>query len=98
MHRLQVQDEVLGRVQVQARQESILNSLDPRAKRLRAADRSLQQARSGLLGAQLALQDLPRTSLSPVNDALRAITTAAEQIDAAAAALDEARLETQDGL
>jgi len=83
---------------VQARQESILNSLDPRAKRLRAADRSLQQARSGLLGAQLALRDLPRTSLSPVNDALRAITTAAEQIDAAAAALDEARLETPDGL
>lgn len=75
-----------------------MNSLDPRAKRLRAADRSLQQARSGLLGVQLALQDLPRTGLSPVNDALRAVTAAAEQIDAAAAALDEARLETPDGL
>lgn len=73
-----------------------MNSLDPRAKRLRAADRSLQQARNSLLGAQLALQDLPRTGLSPVTDALRAMEEALGRIDAASASLDEARLEEPD--
>lgn len=69
-----------------------MNSLDPRAKRLRGADRSLQQARNSLHGAQIALQDLPRSGLSPVTSALEAIGSALEKIDEAAAALDDARL------
>ena len=40
-----------------------MNSLDPRAKRFRAADKSLQQAKASLQGAQLALADLPRSNL-----------------------------------
>lgn len=70
-----------------------MNSLDPRAKRLRAAERSLQQARNSLLGAHLALQDMPRSGLSPLNDALRSLAAAASEIEAAAAALDRERLE-----
>jgi hypothetical protein len=73
-----------------------LNSLDPRAKRLRAADRSLQQARNSLQGAQLALQDLPRTGLSPLNDALRSLAAADAEIEAAADAIDRARLDGPD--
>ncbi len=69
-----------------------MNSLDPKARRLRGADRSLQQARNALLGAQIALRDLPRSGLSPVTAALEAITAALEKIDDAAASLDEARL------
>ncbi len=69
-----------------------MNSLDPRSKRFRAADRSLQQARNALLGAQLALQDLPRSAVSPVTAVLESIGDAMANLDAAAAALDEARM------
>jgi len=70
-----------------------MNSLDPRAKRLRAADKSLQQARLALQGAQIALNDLPRSSHSPVTAALDSIDHAISNIAAAAAQIDEARLD-----
>jgi len=73
-----------------------VNSLDPRAKRYRAADKSLQQARLALQGAQIALADLPRSNLSPVTGALDSIDHALSNIAAAAAQLDEARLEAAD--
>ena len=70
-----------------------MNSLDPRAKRFRAADKSLQQARLALQGAQIALGDLPRSNLSPVTAALDSINHAVSNIAAAAAQIDEARLD-----
>ena len=70
-----------------------MNSLDPRAKRFRAADKSLQQARLALQGAQIALADLPRSYLSPVTAALDSINHAVSNIAAAAAQIDEARLD-----
>jgi len=73
-----------------------VNSLDPRAKRYRAADKSLQQARLALQGAQIALADLPRSNLSPVTGALDSIDHALSNIAAAAAQIDEARLEAAD--
>jgi hypothetical protein len=96
MQRLRLQGEVLGRVPVQARQEDELNSLDPTAKRLRVADRSLQQARNAVLGAQLALDALPRTGLSPLNDALASMAAALRNLDEAAAAIDQTRLEPEE--
>jgi len=73
-----------------------VNSLDPRAKRYRAADKSLQQARLALQGAQIALADLPRSNLSPVTAAIDSIDHALSNIASAAAQLDEARLEAAD--
>lgn len=73
-----------------------MNSLDPTAKRLRVADRSLQQARNALLGAQLALDALPRTGLSPLNDALSSIASALRDLEEAGAAIDRARLEPEE--
>ena len=73
-----------------------MNSLDPRAKRFRAADKSLQQARLALQGAQIALADLPRSRGSALAAALDAIGNASREIDAAAASLDDARLESMD--
>ena len=73
-----------------------MNSLDPRSKRFRGADRSLQQARNALLGAQLALQDIPRSALSPVTSALESIHQALGNIDQAAAKIDEARMDCSD--
>ena len=70
-----------------------MNSLDPRAKRFRAADKSLQQARLALRGAQIALADLPRSNHSPVTAALDSIDHAISSIAAAAAQIDEARLD-----
>jgi hypothetical protein len=70
-----------------------MNSLDPRAKRFRAADKSLQQARNALQGAQIALADLPRSNISALSTALEAIDKAWREIDNASALLDEARLE-----
>lgn len=70
-----------------------MNSLDPRAKRFRAADKSLQQARLALQGAQIALADLPRSSHSPVTGALDAIGHALSAVSAAAEQIDEARLD-----
>lgn len=75
-----------------------MNSLDPRAKRFRAADRSLQQAKNALLGAQLALADLPRSSHSPVTGALDAIDHALSHIATAGGQLDDARLEDSEPL
>ncbi len=71
-----------------------MNSLDPRAKRFRAADRSLQQARNSLLGVPLALQDLPRLNQSALSAALDAVNDALHSINDAAALLDEARMES----
>lgn len=71
-----------------------MNSLDPRAKRYRAADRSLQQARNSLLGVNLALQDLPRSNHSALSSVLDAVSDALQSIDQATALLDEARLES----
>lgn len=73
-----------------------MNSLDPRAKRFRAADRSLQQARNALQGALLALNDIPRSNLSPVTSALEDIRRALDDIGEAAARIDEARIECGD--
>lgn len=70
-----------------------MNSLDPRAKRFRAADKSLQQARAALQGAQLALADLPRSSQSPITAALDSIDHALSHVAAAGAQIDEARLD-----
>lgn len=93
MQRLRLQREVLARVQLPARREAAVNSLDPRAKRFRAADKSLQQARLALQGARIALADLPRSSLSPVTAALDSIDHAMAGIAAAAGQIDAARLD-----
>jgi len=70
-----------------------MNSLDPRARRLRGADKSLQQARNALQGAQIVLADIPHSKTSPLASALQAINDAARCIDDATASLDDARLE-----
>jgi hypothetical protein len=75
-----------------------MNSLDPRSKRFRAADKSLQQARHALEGARLVLSDLPRSSLSPVTAALEEIQQALANIAAAGVQIDEARMEGDDTL
>ena len=95
MKRLRLQRKVLAVLQVPARREaeSPVNSLDPRAKRFRAADKSLQQARLALQGAQIALADLPRSNHSPVTASLDSIDHALSSIAAAAARIDEARLD-----
>ena len=96
VQRLRLQGQVLADLPVQARREaeSAVNSLDPRAKRFRAADKSLQQARLALEGAQIALADLPRSRVSALASALESIDKAAQEIDNAAASLDDARLES----
>jgi hypothetical protein len=95
VQRLRLQGQVLTVLQVRTRREakSPVNSLDPRAKRFRAADKSLQQARLALQGAQIALTDLPRSNQSPVTAALDSIDHAVSNIAAAAARIDEARLD-----
>ncbi len=95
MQGLRLQRKVLAELPVPARREaeSAVNSLDPRAKRFRAADKSLQQARLALQGAQIALGDLPRSNHSPVTSALESIDQALTNIDSAAAQIDEARLD-----
>ena len=75
-----------------------MNSLDPRAKRFRAADKSLQQAKLALQGAQIALADLPRSGHSPVTSALDAIDSAMSNIATAAGQIDEARLDDSEDL
>lgn len=70
-----------------------MNSLDPRAKRFRVADKSLEQARNSLKGALLALQDIPHSSISAMFEARGAINRAIVAIDDAGAQLDEARTE-----
>ncbi len=72
-----------------------MNSLDPRAKRLRLADTSLAQARNALQGVTLALGDLPRSGISRVTEALEAVQRALEAVDEAAAAVDAERLENR---
>lgn len=73
-----------------------MNSLDPRGKRFRAADRSLQQARNALNGAVLALQDIPHSNVSPLAAAMDSITAALGNLDSAAEHIDEARLAAAD--
>lgn len=73
-----------------------MNSLDPRTKRFRAADKSLQQSRNALQGAQIALADLPRSNISSLSAALEAIDKAWREIDNASALLDEARIEASE--
>lgn len=77
---------------------STVNSLDPRAKRFRAADKSLQQAKNALQGAQLALGDLPRSNHSPITSALDSIDHALSHIGAAGGQIDEARLDDSEQL
>jgi hypothetical protein len=96
MQSLRLHAEVQAVLRVQARQEDPVNSLDPRNKRFRAADRSLQQARNALNGAVLALQDLPRSNLSAATAALASISDALADLDAASAHIDEARMEAAD--
>jgi hypothetical protein len=97
---LRLPSEVLADLRVQARRKAsgAVNSLDPRAKRYRAADKSLQQARLALQGAQIALTDLPRSGLSPITAALESIGEALSDIDTAAARIDEARLDDSEDL
>ncbi len=70
-----------------------MNSLNPKTKRLRVADRSLHQARQSLQGVLIALQDIPRSQISALTAALDATQRALENLDLAAEKLDEARLE-----
>lgn len=70
-----------------------MNSLDPRARRLRGADKSLQQARNALHGAQIVLADIPHSNVSSLASALEAISNAVRCVDDAAASLDDVRLE-----
>ena len=95
MQGLRLQRKVLAELPVPARREaeSAVNSLDPRAKRFRAADKSLQQARLALQGAQIALADLPRSQHSPITPALDSIDHALSSIATAATQIDEARLD-----
>jgi hypothetical protein len=95
-----VQSQVLDHLPMQKWRNaaSAMNSLDPRAKRFRVADRSLQQAKSALQGAQLALADLPRSSHSPVTGALDSIDHALSHIATAGGQLDDARLEDSEQL
>jgi hypothetical protein len=96
VQRLRVQSQVFADLPMPAGRQSqdAVNSLDPRAKRFRAADRSLQQARLAMQGAQIALADLPRARVSALAAALESIDKAAQEIDNASASLDEARLES----
>ncbi|MBU3664439.1 MAG: hypothetical protein FGM15_00980 [Chthoniobacterales bacterium] len=73
-----------------------MNSLDPRAKRLRAADRCIQQAHNAITGARLALGDLPRAKASPLTAALGSLDEACAALDSASAALDEVRMDQAD--
>jgi hypothetical protein len=57
-----------------------MNSLDPRAKRIRATQRSLDQARNSLAGIPLVVGPLARSTLSPATDLLRAVERALESI------------------
>ena len=100
MQRLRLQSQVLDHLPVPARQktESAVNSLDPRAKRFRAADRSLQQAKSALQGAQIALADLPRSNHSPITAALDSIDHALSHLATAGGQIDEARLDDSEQL
>ena len=100
MQSLRLQREVLSQLRVPSGRttQSGVNSLDPRAKRFRAADKSLQQARLALQGAQIALSDLPRSNHSPVTAALDSIQQALSGIAAAAAQIDEARLDDSEEL
>ena len=93
---MRLQRKMLVELPVPARRETegAVNSLDPRAKRFRAADRSLNQARLALQGARLALDDLPRSRHSALSGALESMDKAAREIDNAAASLDDARLES----
>jgi predicted enzyme related to lactoylglutathione lyase len=95
-----VQSQVLDHLPMQKwrKAESAMNSLDPRAKRFRVADRSLQQAKGALQGAQLALADLPRSSHSPITSALDSIDHALSHIAAAGGQIDEARLDDSEQL
>jgi len=96
MQRLRLQSKVLADLPVQARgeDESAVNSLDPRAKRFRAADKCLQQAKLALQGTRIALADLPGSRHSALFAALESIDNASREIDTAAASLDDARLES----
>lgn len=82
-------------VPVRARRKSRqpVNSLDPQAKRFRAADRSLQQARQALTGVKIALADIPRSNQSPITAAIDSVEHALANIAEAASQIDEARLE-----
>lgn len=95
MQRLWLQGKVFAQMPLRARREnqSAVNSLDPRAKRFRAADKSLHQARLALQGARIALADLPRSGLSPVTAALDSIDDAVASISSAAEQIDAARLD-----
>jgi hypothetical protein len=97
---VRVQSQVLNHLPVPARQKagSAVNSLDPRAKRFRAADRSLQQAKSALQGAQIALADLPRSNHSPITAALDSIDHALSHLATAGGQIDEARLDDSEQL
>ena len=88
-----MQRKMLAQVPLRAGRKTAVNSLDPRAKRFRAADKSLQQARLALQGARIALADLPRSSLSPVTAALDSIDHAMTSIASAAEQIDAARLD-----
>jgi len=70
-----------------------MNSLNPKTKRLRVADRSLHQARQSLQGVLIALQDLPRSQISALTEVLDATQAAIESLDLAAEKLDEARMD-----
>lgn len=73
-----------------------MNSLDPRAKRFRIADKSLQQARQSLQGAMIAIADLPRSRQSALQAAVDTIEKADLAIQEAATLLDDARLSSED--
>jgi hypothetical protein len=96
MQGLWLSESLLAQVRVQAHAEVFVNSLDPRAKRFRVADKSLQQARQSLQGAMIALADLPRSRQSALQSALDTIEKADVAIQESAALLDDARLSGED--
>jgi hypothetical protein len=96
VQKLWLSKSLLAQVRMQACAQGFVNSLDPRAKRFRVADKSLQQARQSLQGAVLALADLPRSRQSALQAALDTIKKADVAMQEAAALLDEARLSSED--
>jgi len=97
---MRMQNQVHNQLPVPRRREAegAVNSLDPRAKRFRVADKSLQQAKNALQGAQIALADLPRSNHSPITGALDSIGHALSHISTAGGQIDEARLDESDQL
>ncbi len=74
-----------------------MNSLDPRSKCLRAARRSIAQARNSLAGARLALAPLANSRVAAATDFLESVDRTLEQLAEAVAILDRVAAEQSPG-